>query len=156
MFSISIGRFLISCFALMLTYGVLYSIFYLPLRPVLIENESYSVLHQSAVQLHSNRKCLVTTVFFTPASRIKHVVTCKSVWGERILFTLICHKIEHFKLLWPKLTDGGMWLVVMCAPLNYCPNLSATDIRAKNPIWNFDRECQKGSPSLLVYHTKGF
>ena len=37
-------------------------------------------------------------------------------------------------ILWPKLTNGGMHLVVMCASPNYCPNLSATDIRAKNPI----------------------
>ena len=32
-----------------------------------------------------------------------------------------------------------MWLVVMCASPNYCLNLSSTDIRAKNQIWNFDR-----------------
>ena len=37
-------------------------------------------------------------------------------------------------VLWPKLTNGWMHLVVMCASPNYCPNLSATDIRAKNPI----------------------
>ena len=48
--------------------------------------------------------------------------------------------------------SSGMWLVVMCASLNYCLNLSSTDIGAKNQIWNFDR----GYPSLLVYHTKGF
>ena len=35
--------------------------------------------------------------------------------------------------------SGGMWLVVMCGSLNYCPNLSSTNIGAKNQIWNFDR-----------------
>ena len=52
------------------------------------------------------------------------------------------HKISknHTQgILWPKLTNGGMHLVVMCASPNYCPNLSAADIGAKNPIWNFDK-----------------
>ena len=31
-------------------------------------------------------------------------------------------QIENFQLLSPKLTDGGMWLVVMCTSPNYCPN----------------------------------
>ena len=62
------------------------------------------------------------------------------VWGEGILFTWNnMSQIENFQLLWPKLTDDGMWLVVMCASSNYCLNLSSTDIRAKNQIWNFDR-----------------
>ena len=62
------------------------------------------------------------------------------VWGEGILFTLNnMSQIENFQLLQLKLTDGGMWLVVMCASPNYCLNLSTADIRAKNQIWNFDR-----------------
>ena len=61
-------------------------------------------------------------------------------------------QIENFQLLWPKLTDSGMWLVDMCASPNYCPNLSATDIRAKNQISNFDKKV----PFFDVYHTKGF
>ena len=32
-----------------------------------------------------------------------------------------------------------MWLVVMWVSPNYCSKLSAANIRAKNPIWNFDR-----------------
>ena len=47
---------------------------------------------------------------------------------------IIFHKIENFQLLRLRLTDSGMWLVVICPSLNYCPNLSATDIGAKNPI----------------------
>ena len=43
-------------------------------------------------------------------------------------------QIENFQLLRQKLTDAGMWLVVMCASPNYWLNLSATDIGAKNPI----------------------
>ena len=27
-------------------------------------------------------------------------------------------QIENFQLLWPKLTDDEMWLIVMCTPLN--------------------------------------
>ena len=48
--------------------------------------------------------------------------------------------------------SSGMWLVVMCASLNYCPNLFSTNIGGKNQIWNFDR----GYPSLLVFYAKGF
>ena len=61
-------------------------------------------------------------------------------------------QIENFQLLWPKLTDSGMWLVVMCASLNYCLNLSATDIRAKNQISNFD----KGVPFFASIPYQGF
>ena len=43
-------------------------------------------------------------------------------------------QIENFQLLWQKLTDGGMWYVVMCVSLNYCLNFSSTDIEAKNQI----------------------
>ena len=55
-------------------------------------------------------------------------------------------------ILWPKLTNGGMHLVVMYASPNYCPNLSATDIGAKNPIWNFD----KGVPLFVSIPYQGF
>ena len=51
------------------------------------------------------------------------------VWGEGILFTLnngSMSQIENFQLLRLKLTDSGMWLVVMCASPNYSLNLSAT------------------------------
>ena len=54
-------------------------------------------------------------------------------------------------MLWPKLTDGGMWLVVMCAHPDYCPNLSAADIGAKNIIWNFKR----GVPFFATIPYKG-
>ena len=40
----------------------------------------------------------------------------------------------------------------MCASPNYCPNLSATDIGAKNPIWNFD----KGVPLFVSIPYQGF
>ena len=65
------------------------------------------------------------------------------------------HKISknHTQgVLWPKLSNGGMHLVVMCASPNYCPNLSAADIRAKNPIWNFD----KGVPLFVSVPYQGF
>ena len=41
-----------------LAYGVLYIIFYLPLTPLLIENEFYLVWHQRAVLLHSFNEIL--------------------------------------------------------------------------------------------------
>ena len=75
------------------------------------------------------------------------------VWGEGILFTLNnMSQIENFQLLRPKLTDGGMWLVVMCTSPNYCPNLTSTDIGAKNQIWNFDR----GVPLFASIPYQGF
>ena len=75
------------------------------------------------------------------------------VWGERILFTLNnMSQIENFQLLLPKLTDSGMWLVVMCASLNYCLNLTSTDIGAKNQILNFDR----GVPLFATIPYQGF
>ena len=74
------------------------------------------------------------------------------VWGGGILLTLICHKIENFRHLWLQLADGDMWPVVMFTPLNYCLNLSAANIGAKNTIWNINR----GYPSLPVYRIKGF
>ena len=45
-----------------------------------------------------------------------------------------------------------MHLVVMCASPNYYPNLSAADIGAKNPIWNFD----KGVPLFVSIPYQGF
>ena len=45
-----------------------------------------------------------------------------------------------------------MHLVVTCESPNYCPNLSAADIRAKNPIWNFD----KGVPLFVSIPYQGF
>ena len=39
-------------------------------------------------------------------------------------------QIENSELLWKKIIDGGIWLVVMFASPNYYPNLSAADIRA--------------------------
>ena len=30
--------------------------------------------------------------------------------------------MANYEFLWPKLVDGGMWLIVMCAPPNFCPN----------------------------------
>ena len=52
----------------------------------------------------------------------------------------------------PKLTDGGMWWVVMCASPNYCLNLFTTDIGAKNQIRNFD----KGAPLFASIPYQGF
>ena len=62
-----------------------------------------------------------------------YIVNTKKSWAQIYRIKKIS-KNHTQGVLWPKLTNGGMHLVVICASPNYCMYLSATDIGAKNPI----------------------
>ena len=127
-----LNSFVVAAVFVVVNADTLVENFYLKLKDL---GNQYTSEIEELKQLNNEQRSMIDNLTrVIEETSLRSVVNEQRRVLERILFTLIYHKIENFQLLWPKLTDVQMWLVVMCASLNYCPNLSATDIGAKNPI----------------------